>query len=174
MYYINKVMYVLHGFLVIFAKIQLVSMCLIVSVNVFCRYVLNHSIFWSDEVALLLVVWFSFIGMALAVMDKLHIAIQLFMSKCSENVDKNIVQKFTDLMILLYSLVLIFYGFNLFRAGLTNTLPSTGMPTAVVYGVLPFSGILIFYESFTNLFGLKKFKNNQCVDELESSEDKNA
>lgn len=50
----------------------LAAMAAIVSANVFCRFVLNFSLYWGDEAAQALLVWLTFLGAAVAVRDHSH------------------------------------------------------------------------------------------------------
>lgn len=54
--------------------IVLALMGTIVAVNVFCRFVLNFSIYWGDEAAQALLVWLTFLGAAVAVRERAHYA----------------------------------------------------------------------------------------------------
>ena len=55
------------------AKVLLAAMVILTSTNVFMRYVMNSGIGWSEEISLVIVVWFTFISMALGVKQRLHI-----------------------------------------------------------------------------------------------------
>ncbi|WP_368182591.1 TRAP transporter small permease [Anaerotruncus rubiinfantis] len=57
---------------------MLLVIVLIVSAQVIARKFIGQSIRWSEEVALLLMVWMAFISMAIGVEKKLHIAISMF------------------------------------------------------------------------------------------------
>src|SRR5687768_18351089 len=48
------------------------SMVVIVSANVFCRFLLNFSLYWGDEAAQALLVWLTFLGSAVAVRERAH------------------------------------------------------------------------------------------------------
>lgn len=50
----------------------LAAMGAIVAANVFCRFVLNFSLYWGDEAAQALLVWLTFLGAAVAVRDRAH------------------------------------------------------------------------------------------------------
>ncbi len=52
--------------------IVLAAMSAIVAANVFCRFVLNFSIYWGDEAAQALLVWLTFLGAAVAVRERAH------------------------------------------------------------------------------------------------------
>ena len=47
-------------------------------IAVFCRYALNHSLVWSDEVVRYLFVWFTLLGAAIALRDREHIRVEYF------------------------------------------------------------------------------------------------
>ena len=52
--------------------VVLTAMAIIVAANVFCRFVLNFSIYWGDEAAQALLVWLTFLGAAIAIRDRAH------------------------------------------------------------------------------------------------------
>lgn len=58
--------------------LALAAMGAIVSANVFCRFVLDFSIYWGDEAAQSLLVWLTFLGAAVAVRDRAHYAFDWF------------------------------------------------------------------------------------------------
>ena len=153
---VKKIFNGIFVFMTYFAIVQLLAMTLIVSTQVFCRYVLNFSISWVEEVALILMVWFSLIAMAIGVKKKLHFSIVLFTSKLSERVLNNVIRRITDVCCILFSFVLIYYGYLLMINGLMSTLPATGLPTSVEYIFAPISGVLIAYDSIMDLFGIDK------------------
>ena len=57
------------------------SMTVIVAVQVFFRYVLNQSLFWSEELARYLLVWLSFLGASVAYRRKAHPGIDILQAK---------------------------------------------------------------------------------------------
>ncbi len=57
------------------AMVLLITMVIIVFTNVVLRYGFSSGIRWSEEVALIIVIWFTFIAMALGVKENLHINI---------------------------------------------------------------------------------------------------
>jgi TRAP-type transport system small permease protein len=50
----------------------LAAMTVIVTTNVFCRFVLNFSLYWGDEAAQALLVWLTFLGAGVAVRERAH------------------------------------------------------------------------------------------------------
>jgi TRAP-type C4-dicarboxylate transport system, small permease component len=50
----------IHILLINLSKLMIVAMLLLVFANVVLRYVFNSGIYWSEEIALVLEVWFIF------------------------------------------------------------------------------------------------------------------
>lgn len=146
----------IHLCMVWFAILQLLSMTILISIQVFCRELLNFSISWVEEVALLLMIWFSFIALAIGVKEKLHISIELFTMKLPENILKNVIFRITYVATIFFGIVMVVYGFKLVENGTTSTLAATGLPTSVEYVFLPIVGVLIVYDSLMNLLQIDK------------------
>ena len=56
-------------------------MVVLVLVNVFCRYLLNFSLVWAEEVSQYLMVWVCFLGAGLALRQGRHVAVELLQDK---------------------------------------------------------------------------------------------
>lgn len=151
----DRIFHMFHQIMVFIAKIMILGMVIITAVQVFCRYVLDFSIRWSEEVPLILMVWFGFIAMAIGVKKRLHISIELFFSMFPEKVQK-VVLKVVDVFILIFGIIMIYYGYKLASVTMTSTLPATKMPTGYLYGVIPLAGIMITYDTFMDLIGHTK------------------
>ncbi len=78
-----------------------ITMALIVALQVFCRYVLNHSLFWSEELARYLLVWLTFLGATAAYYRKIHPGIDILTLRLNKN-----LQKFCRILVHLASLLL--------------------------------------------------------------------
>lgn len=159
---INKVFYHIHQGLVQIAKVMMIAMVLIVFVQVICRYVFSFSIRWSEEVPLILMVWFGFISMAIGVKKRLHISIELFFNMFPEKVQK-VILKVVDLLVTFFGLCMVYYGFKLAMFTMTSTLAATKLPTGWLYMAIPVSGLLISYDSLMDLLGIQK--NEEDINE---------
>jgi TRAP-type C4-dicarboxylate transport system permease small subunit len=60
------------------AILALLAMILIVTTQVFTRKLFNFVFFWSEEITLLLLGWFSFMGMAIGFREGLHMGMDSF------------------------------------------------------------------------------------------------
>mgnify|MGYP000365568723 CR=1 FL=1 len=84
------------------AMVLLILMVIIVFSNVVLRYGFNTGIRWSEEVALIIVIWFTFIAMALGVKENLHINITVL--------PKKLPRIFNDVLNILKYVLEIFIG----------------------------------------------------------------
>ena len=57
-----------------------ITMAAVIILQVIFRYVLNHSLFWSEELARYLLVWLTFLGASSAYYRKVHPGIDLLTS----------------------------------------------------------------------------------------------
>lgn len=57
------------------------TMVLVVAAQVFCRYLLNHSLFWSEELARYLLVWLTFLGATVAYRRGLHPSVDVIYAR---------------------------------------------------------------------------------------------
>jgi TRAP-type C4-dicarboxylate transport system permease small subunit len=82
-----------------------------VSLQVFFRYVLNSPLIWSEETARLCFLWMIFLGLALAEKDDLHIAVEFFVGKMPNNVQKPL-RIAVEIFGIIVLLVICYYAVN--------------------------------------------------------------
>ncbi|MCG8636627.1 MAG: TRAP transporter small permease [Desulfobacterales bacterium] len=118
-----------------------ISMALIVAVQVFCRYVLNHSLFWSEEVARLILVWLTFLGATVAYYHKAHPGVDGLYRRLPER-----GQKGAALLVHLASLslfsVMIISGIRFAWFVRLQITPALNLPKWVIMAVVPLAGII--------------------------------
>lgn len=135
------------------AMIFLVTMIVIVSTTVFTRYVFNFTLRWSDEVALLMMIWFGFIGMALGVKENIHLSIEFFMSLVPDRF-QNFIYKVEDIAVGAFGGLMVKYGWDLYNATKTTVLPATQWTRGLLFIMLPVSGLFIIIYSIGKLLGI--------------------
>ncbi|MBQ9282861.1 MAG: TRAP transporter small permease [Treponema sp.] len=169
-----------------FSKLVILVIVIIVSCEVFARLVLHHSIMWSEEVALLLMVWTAFIAMAIGVEKGLHISISLFFNMFPKICQK-IIEKLNTVAAIFFGGILLIYGIKLTSMTMTSTLPATQLPAGTAYMMMPVGGIFIMYFAILDLFGAKKYRHlsiegeagsdktdQQIIEEMRASKKENA
>ncbi|MDY4609715.1 MAG: TRAP transporter small permease [Sphaerochaetaceae bacterium] len=155
---ITYVFDIIYRVLLEYAKLVLLVIVVIVSAQVFSRKVLNTSIRWSEEVALLLMVWMAFISMAIGVEKNLHIAIVMFFNKFPPKV-QFVITKVNTVATLFFGVILVIYGSRLVASTMSSTLPATQWPAGILYLMMPVSGVFIIYFTVLSLFGLDRYRH---------------
>jgi TRAP-type transport system small permease protein len=118
-----------------------VGMALLTGAQVFFRYVLNHSLFWSEEVGRICLVWLSFLGATAAYRRGAHIGIGFFVEKLPQRLRFGL-RILVQLASLAFFIVLIVAGgqFVWFAAG--HKTPALGISKFIPYLIMPLSGLV--------------------------------
>lgn len=123
---------------------------LLIGAQVLCRYVLNHSIFWAEEVGRILLVWITFLGGSVAFKRRAHMGVEFFVQRLSAS-----GRKFCRCCVLIsasaFFMVLLVYGWLYCLFVSTQKTPALGLPMAVPFAVLPLSGLLFLVHAADQL-----------------------
>jgi TRAP-type transport system small permease protein len=160
---IKKAALIIDSFFENIAQISLLTMIIIVTVQVITRKLFNFVIFWSEEVTMVLLIWFSFMGIAIGFREKLHLAIDSFTAKWPKQVI-TWIDRLVDLGGLAFGIYLIKYGWDFTVLMSDSTLPATHMSNSMFYAVMPVSGIMISLYSLLQLLGIET-KRHQDIEE---------
>jgi TRAP-type C4-dicarboxylate transport system permease small subunit len=129
------------------------SMALLIGVQVFSRYVLNHSLFWSEEIGRICLVWITFLGGSAAYRRHAHIGIDFFVNRLPSR-----LRRASEILVLVASLVffavLVGYGSIFVWFVSAQKTAALGISTAVPYLVIPVGGALFFLHGLRDLLEL--------------------
>jgi len=167
---ILRIINLFHILLVELAKLMIVGMVVIVFANVFMRYVLNSGILWSEEVVLLLCVWFIFISFGLGIKQRLHITINLLHREKIAGWLNKALDFLTEIIVILIGGVMLIYGSSLVKFTMTSIMPATRWPAGILYLVVPFAGLTMMLEAILHIAGWDTYDRN--MDEYLSGERK--
>lgn len=117
----------------------------IILVAVFFRYVVNQSLFWSDEVVRYLFVWFTLLGATLVLRDRRHIRVEFFVEQMPAGLRR--VVEFAGLMLILaFNVFLVVAGFLWVYQTRGTYTPALGLPLNwIFYAALPATAALGCY-----------------------------
>lgn len=132
------------------AMAMLLIMTVLIFTDVFCRYILGFSIFWAGEVSLILMIWFTFIALAIGVRKKTHIAIDFILSGLPDKIQTGIVARVVDVFTFIFGVIFVYFGIELCKLGAYSTLAATDLPSYTEYIFIPVSGLLVIYTSIEN------------------------
>ena len=140
-------------YLGLFLALIMAIMVLNVLWQVFTRFVVGNPSSFTDELARYLMIWVGILGAAYGSGKNGHVAIDVLSNKLSEKRQKALT-KFVHIIVIVFAvLVLIIGGLRLvyITAILKQHSPALHIPLAVVYAVIPLSGLLIIYYKFNDL-----------------------
>jgi len=133
--------------------VLLATIVAVTSMQVFLRYALDAPTSWSEELALLLLIWFGMIAIAIAVRRHGHIAITVLHDRLPPGAARA-VSYLAELLVLVFAVMLVVRGFDLIRLAGVQTMPATGLGRAWLYYPVVFGGVLMVANGLGNiLFG---------------------
>ncbi len=156
----KKALLAIDSFVESFCLLSMLTMVIIVSVQVVTRKLFNFVFFWSEEVTLLLLAWFAFMGIAIGCRENLHLAMDVIENFSSKKFI-NILDKFIEAATFIFGVYLIIYGWEFTVLMSESTLPATKLPNSALYVVMPLTGVMTCAYSLLQLMGIdtKRHKN---------------
>ena len=134
-----------------FAFLLMLMMVAVIFSQVIARYALGNSLSWSEEIGHHLFVWMTFLGAALAVRNKAHVALDLFINLLPQKVQK-LPLLLSFLVMMIFAAVLIHAGVQMITLGSRQISAALQLPMKYVYIILPVSGTLIIFYLLKNLY----------------------
>ncbi|MBT8323105.1 MAG: TRAP transporter small permease [Eudoraea sp.] len=121
--------------------------------QVFSRYVLGTPSSFTDELARFLMIWVGVLGAAYVAGRNGHVSIDVLARRGSDKNQKRLKQ-FVRIAIIFFCLFAMVVG-GLRLVYITYVLnqysPALGLPLAMVYLVIPISGMLIIYYKISDM-----------------------
>ncbi len=128
-----------------------ISMAAIVALEVFCRYVLNHSLFWTEELARYILVWLTFLGATAAYRRKAHPGLDILTARMGPRLHRaNTI--FIHCICLCFFLVMISYGIDFSYFVRLQITPALYLPKWIIFAIIPVSGLLFVCHCLSFLF----------------------
>lgn len=143
---------ILANFLVIIMAVMVLN----VLWQVASRFILGSPSSFTDELARYLMIWVGILGAAYVSGRNMHVAIDVLPTRLSPPVQKRLMFIVRVLIILFCLLAMVVGGSRLVYITyvLGQNSPALQVPLAVVYAVIPISGLLIIYYKLSDI--LKK------------------
>jgi len=154
----KKMIDVVSGFIEFSCKIMLIIQVVSVMTVIIGRYFFNTTPVWSEELTLFCLVWLSLAGAMLPLREKTHIRLSAYDDKLSLRT-LTIMNIGSDLVILFYSIVMIFVGFQQTSEVWKSILHGMKISKGYLYASVPISMILfalVIIEN--NYFRIKSLK----------------
>ncbi len=119
--------------------------------QVFSRFFTSNPSSFTDELARYLMIWLGILGAAYVAGKNEHVAIDFFAKKFSAS-NQKLMAAFVSISISSFAFFALLIGGSrlvYITAKLEQFSPSLQIPLAVVYAVIPISGVLIIFFKLT-------------------------
>lgn len=127
---------------ILMAALMAVMMVSSLCAEVFFRYILRHSLPWSEEVALLLFTWVVLLVGSIGVREGFHVRITLFVDWLPARL-RDWLERITLLAILGFGVLIFFAGWGMMMRNWLQVAPAMRYPLPLLYGAVPMMGALI-------------------------------
>ena len=144
-----------------FSVLSLGGMCIIISMQVFNRYVLGHSLDWSEELGRYLFIWAVYMGCSYAMQEDRHLEVTILRYLFGPKAEK-------ALMVVAYSLTTVFcvicvyFGVQMFffLAETGQVTPALQMKIYWVYLSIPVGMGLMAIRTVERIIGILKSRDD--------------
>jgi TRAP-type C4-dicarboxylate transport system permease small subunit len=126
------------------------SMALIVAAQVFSRYALNRSLFWSEELARFLLVWLTFLGASVAYHRGVNPGVDVLYKRFSDR-GKRAAMIVVHGLSLSFFAVMIVYGTQFAYFVRLQITPALSLPKWIPHSIMPVSGAILLLHALTFL-----------------------
>lgn len=136
-----------------------ITMALVVVIQVFFRYVLNHSLFWSEELARYLLIWLTFLGTSSAYFRHVHPGVDILYSRMPVKL-KHLSAILVHLVSICIFGVMIVFGVKFAWFVRFQISPALSLPKWIIAGIIPVSGLVLMIHAIVFLGDEFKGINN--------------
>ncbi|WP_026368122.1 TRAP transporter small permease [Aminiphilus circumscriptus] len=141
------------------------AMTFVLFLQVFSRYVFNLSISWSEELSIFCLVWLTYFGAALAVKQRRHLRIEVFVSFLSPK-KRKIIDILCNVVFFCFCLFLVYgtYNMTMLAKATGQTAAATGLKRWLVFAGLPVSFLLVAIRLLQDM--ARQFREYRLMDEF--------
>jgi TRAP-type C4-dicarboxylate transport system permease small subunit len=127
-----------------YALLLVMASFVVLILEVFLRYVAGSSLEWTDEISRLLLVWMTFTGVGLVILERKEIFAQVFTQKLSPRAKKTWA-RFLDLLALIFNIFLVIFGVQMTHFSWDIRTESLELPFSYFYVAIPLGAALAVY-----------------------------
>lgn len=131
--------------------VVLVGMVVLLMAHIICRYVLNNSLTWSEELLKILLVWFGMLSVSILAVRREHVSIVIFKEKLMSPKVANACSKFTQILTVVICAVVTVVGIQYVLSAGHRPTAALRMPYGYAYAAIPVSFFFVTIFEFRNL-----------------------
>ncbi len=121
-------------------------MVVVIALQVWYRFILNNPLDWSEELGRYLFVWISFLGAAAGVRYQVHLGIDALEKIIGRDAFRYVLV-LINIVIQIFLLFIIYWGFTLLTVVRFQTSPSMLIPMTYPYAAVPVGAIFMLINS---------------------------
>jgi TRAP-type C4-dicarboxylate transport system permease small subunit len=129
------------------------GMLILVTVNVFLRYIAGYPLMWADEVSCFALIGITFLAIPYLFSRAEHVALTLLQNKMSGRIKNIITISINSLIILCF---VILYPSCLRCMGFLTPSPALRLNLVYIFALLPVSYALLIYHGVCNIICVLK------------------
>jgi tripartite ATP-independent transporter DctM subunit len=118
------------------------AITVLVTVQVFARYVLNNTPPWSEELCRYLFIWVSFLGACVATRRAAHLGVDSLVSRLPA-ATRDVLRHGVTTLIVVFTGILVWQGAALVPAMASQRSPSMAMSLQYVFAAIPIAGVIM-------------------------------
>lgn len=121
-----------YALLIVFSSAMVISTFL----QVIFRYLLNHPLFWSEELSRYCFVWIVFVGAAIATKQGAHIGVDYLVKKLPSRF-KNYLRIAINILIISFLVIIIIQSILVVIVNMSQYSPAIRIPMGLIYLAIP-------------------------------------
>ena len=140
----------------------LVIMVAAIGSQVFARYIVHQSLYWTEELGRHVMIWMIFLASVLCVRRGLHLSITLMKERLKPE-RQAVLQIMGSVILAFFFYMMVVHGWTLAQKTMVQRSSAMHYPMGFVYAALPVSGLLMFIVNIEiivktglELFGMRK------------------
>ena len=150
---IDRAAEMLADFVMKVAAAGLAVMTLVISWQVFARYVLNDSPLWSEAAALIIMLYFVLLAAAVGVYERFHLGFRWLVSRLPVR-PKRAVFVFGQILIMAFGAAMAWNGVALVDYTASHIIPTLNLSRSLAYWPFILCGGLMMLFAFVNCVAL--------------------
>lgn len=127
-------------------SVMFIALAVLVFFQVITRFVIDYPLAWSEEISRYLMIYIVFLGSALAVKDRQHIAID-FLTEIVKPANKRRLNGVILVISSLFFIILTYFGFVLTFTVLDQATPTLRFSIAWAYAAIPIGSLLMLLNA---------------------------
>ncbi|MGM8211263.1 TRAP transporter small permease [Virgibacillus sp. W0430] len=129
----------------------LAIMTIVVAFQILSRYIFHNPLGWSEEVTRYLFIYLTFLAASVGVRGHIHIGVDILAERLT-GVSKKVLEHIVSFIVIIFLLVLIYFGIKLSVGNWAQKSPSLSLPIGIFYAAIPIGSIFSLLFVLENMF----------------------